>query len=201
MTGAGPLPDLAAAAAALAGGAVVLLPTDTLPGLHARADYPSALARLTTLKGRAGAKPLVVLAGSLAQAAAVAATTDARQEAFLAHCWPGPFSVVLAARPGVADAVTAGTGTVAVRVPALAWLRDLVLAAGGPLASTSANIAGEPPSRDLATAVARFGEHVAWFAGDSAEAATAAGGPSALVDLTTWPPRLLREGPRPLPAP
>lgn len=201
MTGPGPLPDLAAAAAALAGGAVVLLPTDTIPGLHARADQPAALASLAALKGRLAAKPLVVVAGSLAQAASVAAPVDDRVAAYLARCWPGPFSVVLAARSGVADEVTAGTGTVAVRVPALAWLRELALAAGFPLASTSANAAGEPPSADLATAVARFGARVAWFAGTETETADAAAGPSALVDLTAWPPRLLREGPRALPAP
>jgi L-threonylcarbamoyladenylate synthase len=200
MTAAGSLPDLPAAAAALAGGAVLLLPTDTIPGLHARADDPAALARLLTLKGRQAAKPLVVLAGSLAQVATVAAPVDARAEAFLARCWPGPFSVVLVAGPGVEAAVTAGTGTVAVRVPALTWLRNLALAAGGPLASTSANLAGEPPAVDFAQALARFGPRVASFAGEAAVAPAGAGGPSAVVDLTTWPPRLLRAGPVPLPA-
>ena len=199
MTPAGPLPDLAAAAAALAGGAVVLLPTDTIPGLHARADDPAALARLAALKGRPSPKPLVVLAGSLAQVAVVAAPVDARMQGFLARCWPGPFSVVLVARPEVTTAVTAGTGTVAVRVPALAWLRDLALAAGAPLASTSANLAGEPPAGDFAEALARFAGRVASFAGEGSAATTGVGGPSALVDLTTWPPRLLREGPQPLP--
>ncbi len=200
MTAGGALPDLAAAAAALAGGDVVLLPTDTIPGLHARADHPAALARLAALKGRPPAKPLVVLAGSLAQATVVAAPVDERAATYLARCWPGPFSVILAAGPAVAPAVTAGTGTVAVRVPALAWLRDLALAAGGPLASSSANLAGQPPAPDLATAVALFGEQVAWFTGGEDAKAAGSGVPSALVDLTTWPPRLLRAGPRPLPS-
>ncbi len=199
MTAGGVLPDLAAAAAALAGGAVVLLPTDTIPGLHVRADDPAALKRLVAIKGRPATKPLAVLAGSLAQAAAVAAPVDARAQAFLARCWPGPFSVVLVARPDVMPMVTAGTGTVAVRVPALAWLRDLALAAGAPLASTSANLAGEPPARDFAEALAQFGGLVASFAGGGEAATAGAGGPSALVDLTRWPPRLLREGPRTLP--
>jgi L-threonylcarbamoyladenylate synthase len=199
MTAAGSLPDLAAAAAALAGGSVVLLPTDTIPGLHARADQPAALARLAALKGRPAAKPLVVIAGSLAQVAAVAAPVDARAAAFLARCWPGPFSVVLAAREDAAAAVTAGTGTVAVRVPALGWLRDLALAVGAPLASTSANLAGGPAATEFHAAVAQFGGVVASFAPAGADAPDTAGGPSALVDLTAWPPRLLREGPRPLP--
>jgi L-threonylcarbamoyladenylate synthase len=199
MTAAGPLPDLAAAAAALAGGAVVLLPTDTIPGLHARADLPAALARLTELKGRPSGKPLVVIAGSLAQVAVVAAPVDVRAQGFLARCWPGPFSVVLAARPEVAAAVTAGTGTVAVRVPALAWLRKLALAAGAPLASTSANLAGELPAGDFEAALARFAGRVASFPGEDPETIPGVDGPSALVDLTAWPPRLLREGPQPLP--
>ncbi len=199
MTAAAPLPDLAAAAAALAGGAVVLMPTDTIPGFHARADDPAALARLAELKGRLSAKPLVVIAGSLEQAAMVAAPLDARARRYLTRCWPGPFSVVLIARPDAATAVTAGTGTVAVRVPALAWLRDLALAVGAPLASTSANRAGEPPAADFAEALARFAGRVAAFGGVSSPATANVGSPSALVDLTAWPPRLLREGPLPLP--
>lgn len=195
------LPDQAAAAAALARGAVVLLPTDTIPGFHARVDDPRALAQLAALKGREADKPFIVLAASREQAASVVAPLDARTEAFVARCWPGPFSLVLPARAGVSAALTAGSGRVAVRVPDLAWLRELAHAAGGPLASTSANFAGEPPATTFAEAVARFGALVAAFGGPDPESATGAGAASALVDLSAWPPRVLREGPRPLPEP
>lgn len=203
MNGPGRLPDAAAAAAALAGGAVVLMPTDTIVGLHARIDHPQALAALAALKGRDEGKPLVVLAGSRAQTALVAGPATPRIEAYLDRCWPGPFSVLLAARADLATAVTGGSGRVAVRVPALEWLRELVLAAGAPVASTSANLTGEPPAPDFASALERFGACVLAYAGPAATGAGSACpavAASALVDLTTWPPRLLREGPRPLPA-
>lgn len=203
MNAPGLLDDAGAAAAALAGGAVVLMPTDTVVGLHARVDHLPALALIAELKGRDAGRPLVVLAGSRAQAALVAMPVSSRQEALLARCWPGPFSMLLPARPDLAAAVTGGTGRVAVRVPGLAWLRELVLAAGAPLASTSANLSGESAAPDFAAALARFGARVRAYAGPADTAATrspAAAVASAVVDLATWPPRVLREGPRPLPA-
>jgi L-threonylcarbamoyladenylate synthase len=193
--------DLRDAAGVLASGGVLLLATDTVPGLHARADRPAALARLQELKERPRPRPLVVLAASLEAAECVAGPLAPRQRAYADLCWPGPFSLVLPARPGVPAAVTAGAGTVAVRVPASAPLRRLLAAVGWPLASTSANRAGEAPAGTLAEAVAVFGERVdgVWSASPPVGGAGAAGHASAVLDLTTWPPRLLRAGPAPPP--
>jgi L-threonylcarbamoyladenylate synthase len=59
--------------------------------------------------------------------------------------WPGPLTLVLPARPGLPAAVTAGTGTVGIRVPGSEVARALAREAGGAIVSTSANLAGEPP--------------------------------------------------------
>lgn len=193
MTGGGRLADVTAAGAALAGGRVVLMPTDTLPGLHARVDRPEAIARIARLKGRPAGKPLLVLAGSVGQARTLLQPLPPRLEAALERCWPGPFSLILPAREGLDAAITSPAGTVAIRVPGVAWVREVALAAGAPLASTSANRAGEPPAEDLDAAVAVFGARTAVYAGEPGSAGT--GRPSALIDLTVWPPRLLREGP------
>ncbi|MBE0566064.1 MAG: Sua5/YciO/YrdC/YwlC family protein, partial [Krumholzibacteria bacterium] len=63
-----------------------------------------------------------------------------------------------------------------------------------PLVSTSANRSGEEPAVTLAEAVARLGDDVDGVF-DPADEAGGAGAASALVDLTVWPPRVLREGP------
>lgn len=197
-----PLTD-AAAAAALAGGGVLLLPTDTICGLHARADRPDALARIAALKGRAAGQPLLVLAASYDQATTLCGPLSAGQAALCRAAWPGPFTFILPAGAGLAGAVTdMARGTVAIRVPARADLRRLIEQAGGPLASTSANRSGQAPLAALAAAVDGFGDQVdGWWEGVPApvDGSVAAGSPSALVDLTTDPPTLLRRGPVPLP--
>ena len=188
--------DDAGALAALAGGEVVLLQTDTLPGLHARLDRPDALAAIARLKGRVSGQTLLVIAATALDALALAAPVSPAVDVFLARCWPGPFTVILPAREGLPRAVVAGAeaGTVAVRVPAPQELRRL-LAASGPLASTSANRTGEAPAGDLEHAARVFPELAIWggLAGPGLAAA------SALIDLTGEAPRLLRPGPLPSP--
>ncbi len=186
------------AARLLEAGGVLLLPTDTLPGLHARVDRPEAVRRVAALKGRPGDKPLLVIAASTEQARAVLGDLEPRQLDYADRCWPGPFSLVLPAAPGLDRAVTGGGATVAVRVPGLPLLSALLAAAGAPLVSTSANRSGEDPALSLAEAEDRFGGLVdAVF--DPGDMAAPVGAASAVIDLVSWPPRVLREGPRPAP--
>ena len=173
---------------------VVILPTDTVPGLHARIDRPRALERLGALKGRRPDQPFLVLCSDLGEVGELAGELAPRLRDYLDHLWPGPFTVIVAARDGLAAAVRAPAGTVAVRVPAWEPLREL-LRRCGPLASTSANAGGDPPAVTVQAALAAFPELAAW---QTAEA-SGAGAPSALVDLAGDGPRLLRPGPRPLP--
>jgi tRNA threonylcarbamoyl adenosine modification protein (Sua5/YciO/YrdC/YwlC family) len=194
VTGQAPWLDTAAVLSALADGAVVLLPTDTLPGLHARLDRPAALAAIDRIKRRPPGKPLLVLAADLAAAQALTATLDRSVLERLDELWPGPFTVILPGRAGLPAAVTSAEGTVAVRVPDWSPLRSL-LTDCGPLASTSANRSGQAPSTDLGAARACFPTLPAWHV-TALEAGSTA---SALVDLTGPRPRLLRAGPRPLP--
>lgn len=189
-----------AAAAALRGGSVLLLATDTVCGLHARVDFPAALARIADLKGRAQGQPLLVLAASPEQAWTLCRPLTAAQMAVCTGAWPGPFTFLLPARAGLEPAVVdAARSTIAIRVPGREDLRRLIGLAGGPLASTSANRSGEPPLTRLTAAVAAFGPGVAgWWDGQSGPSPVN-GVPSALVDLTGDAPRVLRAGPLPLP--
>ena len=193
--------DTAAAASRLAAGGVLILPTDTICGLHARADRPAALARLAALKGRAPGRPLLVLASSLERARGLCLPLSPQQSAWCAAAWPGPFTFILPADERLPAAVRdLERGTVAVRVPGRADLRRLIEQAGGALASTSANATGDRPLADLEAALGVFGDRIdGWWAGEDPQ--PAAGTPSALVDLTVSPPSILRPGPLPLPEP
>ncbi len=179
-------------------GGVLLLPTDTLPGLHCRADRPAGVERVAGLKGRDDGKPLLVLAGSWGQTQGVCGPLTALQERVCRACWPGPFSLILPAGGLLARRVTAGGTTVAVRVPRHPQLQRLILGVGFPLVSTSANLQGQPPCTELEEAMALFGPKVdgCWQPADGPAAGTR---PSALVDLSGPAPRVLRPGPLPLP--
>ena len=188
--------DIGEAAGILRSGGVLVLGTDTLPGLHCLVPRDKAVERIFTLKGRASDRPLLVLAGSPAQARSICGPLDRRQEKTLEKVWPGPFSVILPAGPDVPGIVTAGGATVAIRVPRLAPLRELILAAGTPLVSTSANLSGHSPTPDPAEAAAVFGDGIdGWWAAPGRP--PAGGRASAVVDLTVRPPRVVREGPEP----
>jgi len=194
-----------AAAEVLAAGGIVLLVTDTLPGLHCRADCQAAVERLATIKRRPATKPFLVLCSSVAEALQLAADPAPQAVAYLQRCWPGPFTFVLPAGPAAPPVVTAGTGTIAVRVPRMVGLTELVAKAGFPLVSTSANLPGLEPLADLAEAGALFGPAIDGLLIVSgprtgAPSTDQPGRASALVDLCRWPPGLLREGPEPPPA-
>lgn len=189
----------------LQSGGVLLLGTDTLPGFHCRADMPDAVDRILAMKGRPVGKSLLVLAGSARQARQVAGPLDDRQLSYCGQCWPGPFSLILPAGDDLSLPVTSKNGTVAVRVPAVPSLCDLILAVGYPVVSTSANLSGQPPFKDLKAARQAFGKKVngSWqpLEAASIDPGTDAPGPSALIDLTVWPFATLRPGPRVPPQP
>ncbi|MDD5201107.1 MAG: L-threonylcarbamoyladenylate synthase [Terrimicrobiaceae bacterium] len=126
------------AADALVAGEPVALPTETVYGLAADALNPLACARVFEAKERPLSDPLIVhlpdldWLDRLAQSNVVALRLAER-------FWPGPLTLVLPRRSVVPDLVTAGQGTVAVRMSAHPVFRAVALAAGTPLAAPSAN--------------------------------------------------------------
>lgn len=180
------------AAGVLASGGVLVLGTDTLPGLHCRADRPEAVARIFSLKGRPSERALLLLAASREQAGLAIGSLSPFQERCCTRCWPGPFSLILPAGGNLPSVVTAGGATVAVRVPSFPGLQEIVAGAGFPLVSTSANLSGETPVTGAEAAAAIFGTGIDGWWG---EPGTGGGQPSALVDVTRSPATMLREGP------
>lgn len=183
----------------LKSGGVLLSGTDTLPGFHCRADLIGSVELILKLKGRPAGKSLLVLAGSFAQARLVTGDLDSQQAEYCRRCWPGPFSLILPAGKGLPAPVVSDSGAVAVRVPAVASLRSLVLAVGFPVVSTSANKAGKAPCPTLASAAEEFRNEIngCWqppeTKSDTEDEVNVT--PSALIDVTVWPPALLRSGP------
>ena len=166
---------LAAIADVLARGGIALLPTDTIYGLHALAGSDAAVVRIAELKGRPDDKPFVVIAASADHLRMFGADVPAALDAL----WPAPLTAIM----------RRGEGTVAARVPDLDWLRAL-LAKTGPLVSTSANRAGEPPI----SAIVELANEVAAGVDAAIDTGRRDGKPSTIVDFTSSSPRLVREG-------
>lgn len=168
-------------------GGVVILPTDTIYGLHARATEPGAVAKLFRIKARKDRKPFVVLCDTLARFSELGVSVTGPQREFLASVWPAPLTVILPLTAPIA--ASAGAGSLAIRIPALSGLRGLI-ARTGPLASTSVNRSGEPPMLDLGHLGAAFLKGVAGMV----DAGRLEGRPSTVLDLTAPVPRVVRQG-------
>jgi L-threonylcarbamoyladenylate synthase len=182
---------VARAVSVLRAGKLLIYPTDTLYALGGRALDAAAVDCVLLAKGREEWKPLPLVAADLRQAVALCSAEPPVLERLAGRFWPGPLTLVLPAAATVPDAVSAGTGTVAVRVPALALVRRLC-AEAGPLVSTSANPAGAPPPKTCREAVVGVGRAAA-LALDGGAAGSTVG--STIVDLSQREPRLVRPGP------
>lgn len=131
------------AARILESGGLVAVPTETVYGLAARADSAEAVARIYAAKGRPSFNPLIVHVRGAGQAE-LYATLSAQARALMTEHWPGPLTLVLPLRADavLADAVTAGLTTVALRAPAHPVMQALLEAVDFPLAAPSANRSG-----------------------------------------------------------
>ncbi len=183
--------EVEAAASAIRGGGLVLMPTETVYGLAADAGNARAVAAVYEAKGRPSFNPLIAHVADLEMARRIARFDD-RAEALARRFWPGPLTLVLPAgdTQAVCDLARAGLETVAVRAPAHPLAHALIEAVGGPVVAPSANRSGRPSPTTFADAVEETG---------AAAAAALDGGPcgigleSTVVALLDAP-RLLRPG-------
>lgn len=170
---------------------VIAFRTDTFYGLGADPFNARAVARIRALKGREDDKPILLLIADLDQLDRLIAEQSQEFTRIAAKFWPGPLTIVGKAAPNLPEEITAGTGTVGVRLPADASVRDLVHRYGGVLTATSANPAGREPARSAEEVRDYFPEGIDLII-DGGEVTAIE--PSTVVDATTSPPRIIREG-------
>ncbi len=189
---AAPDPDiLARAAAVLRAGGMVVYPTETVYGLAADALSLKAVQRVFDAKGRPAAQPLPVQIGQPADIDSLAQNISAEARALIAAFFPGPLTLVLPRRPAVPDLVTGGGETVGLRMPDHPVALGVLRAFGGPLVCPSANITTHPAPMSAAGARAELDGRVDLILDGGP---TTDRTPSTVLDLTTRPARLLREG-------
>jgi len=175
---------IAQAAERLRAGAVIAFPTDTLYGVGARASDAAAVAHLYRVKRRPAGQPMVWLVTDRAQVERFAVVSPAATE-LMDRYWPGPLTLVLPAL------VPTDGSTIAVRAPdhdvALALLTSL----GEPIASSSANPAGQPPPIDADQVIAGWDDELDLVLDGGP---CRIGRPSTILDLSGATPRILRQG-------
>ncbi|WP_129139251.1 L-threonylcarbamoyladenylate synthase [Modicisalibacter coralii] len=148
------------AVASLRSGGVVAYPTEAVWGLGCDPDDPEALRTLLALKARDPAKGLILIAGDLAQLEPWLAGLDAARRGPLEASWPGPNTWLVPDNGRSHPLLRGDHDRVALRLSAHPPVIELCAAFGGPLVSTSANRAGEPPARDAETLRRCFGDAV-----------------------------------------
>jgi len=181
---------VAAAAEAVRGGEVVVLPTDTVYGVGVDAFAADAVTAVLTAKGRGREMPLPVLVPNPQTVDGLAAEVPAYARDLIKAFWPGPLTLVLRAQSSLMWDLGDTNGTVALRMPkndtALRLLTDV-----GPMAVTSANVSGHPPATTILEAASQLGSAVSVYL----EAGPSAGGlASTILDCTSESPVILRAG-------
>jgi L-threonylcarbamoyladenylate synthase len=181
---------VATAAAVLAGGGIVVYPTETLYALGADAYNPQALRRLIELKVRERGKPIAVLIGGIEMLRDLATEISPEAVTLMRHFWPGPLTLVLRARASVPPALTGGGDGIGVRLSSHPLATALVRALGRPVTAPSANPAARQPPVRADEARAYFGARVDYYL----DGGTLDGEPaSTVVDLRAGL-KVIREG-------
>lgn len=178
----------------LRSGGVVAAPTDTVYGLLADAKNKKAVNKVFEIKGRPKEKALPVFVASFDMLVEIADAADGRVLKFLKENWPGKITAVLPFRAGAGGYICSFKETIAVRMPDSDLILKIIANFGGPITGTSANISGRPEHVKIKNLIKEFEKAAAkpdliLDAGD-----LPASLPSTVVDLTRWPPKILRQG-------
>jgi len=192
VSASGPDPQvLAAAADVLTAGGLLVFPTTGLYGLGADALNPVSVEKIYQVKQRDFSKPILVLVKDASELGRIAKEVSGAASALVDAFWPGGLTIILEARSELPDVLTGNTGKIGVRVPKHPVASALVNAFDGPITGTSANLSGQAGCSSVAGLDAELVQCVDMVL----DAGPLKGGVgSTVVDVTSDPPRVLREG-------
>jgi L-threonylcarbamoyladenylate synthase len=159
-------------------------------------DLPRSLQRLYELKKRPREKAMPVIIGRRAALSGIVSPEWFEHvppfvQSLMDRFWPGPLTLLIPARKGLPEYLTADTGMVAVRMPGESFALPLARHAGFPITATSANLSGTPPADSAEMVIEYFGEGVDLVI-DGGQ--TPGGLPSTIVDVSGGRVTVVREG-------
>ncbi len=167
---------------------IVCIPTDTIYGISANAFERDLLKKVMRLKRRES--PFILLTDSINK---VRGILNFIPPAFLklkaSGLIPGPITMLFKVRAKI-DYIVSQEGKIAIRIPSSDFLKKVLYNVNFPIISTSANISGFPPARNIKEARNYFGDEIDLYI----DGGTLEGEPSTIIDLSSEEPELIREG-------
>lgn len=175
----------------LRNGGVIIFPTETVYGIGADLRQPQAIERIYAIKERPRDLRLLIHCADVSQARGVVRELPEPAGRLIDAFLPGPLALILYRSPLVPDIVTAGGETVGIRIVDNPYFAAIARTLGAPLAGTSANLSGAPPTNDFRA----IDPEIIRRCDLALDAGVAGSGrPSTIVDLTRDPPVILRAG-------
>jgi L-threonylcarbamoyladenylate synthase len=172
-------------------GGVIAYPTDTFYALGANLHNDEAVQTIYRIKKRPTSKPFIVLAHSVESLNSLVSDFTSDAEKLMEAFWPGPLTILFNVLPHLPASVSAYTGKIGVRVPGNPFTLKLLEGLNCHLTGTSANISGEKESSSALEVDTQLGSNISAIiqGGDSP-----GDKPSTIIDLTTTPWKIIREG-------
>jgi L-threonylcarbamoyladenylate synthase len=172
-------------------GGVVAVPTESFYGLAVHALDEKAIGRLFAVKRRREDNPVLILIPSKEGLSSYVTEVYEKGRKLMERFWPGGLTMVFFAGPILPRSLTAGTGKIGVRLSSHPVPTELARAVGAPITGTSANRSGRPSCSTAEEVMEALGEDIDLIL-DGGK--TAGGKGSTVLDVTTDPPVVLREG-------
>jgi L-threonylcarbamoyladenylate synthase len=171
-------------------GGLVAFPTETVYGLGANALDEEAVKKIFVAKGRPQDNPLIVHVADFDLEPLVKNIPEVAIK-LMESFWPGPLTIILEKSELIPDVTSAGLSSVGIRMPSNNISRELIRAAGVPIAAPSANISGRPSPTEASRCVEDLEGRVDFILGGGS---CQVGLESTIVDCTSNPPCVLRPG-------
>ena len=172
-------------------GGIVLFPTETVYGIGANAFNDDAVKKIFVAKGRAQDNPLILHISDMNMLDQIAESISEIEYKLMDAFWPGPFTIILNKKKGIAKVATCNGDTVGVRMPNNKIAHDLIKESGVPIAAPSANISGKPSGTKMSDIINELQDKVDFMI-DGGE--TDIGIESTVVRVINDEVRILRPG-------
>ena len=172
-------------------GGVIAYPTETFYGLGVDALSSNAIKKIYSIKKRELSQPLLILIPHSDLLPEYADNISDVAWKLIDQFWPGPLTIIFSASPHLPPLLCARTQKIAIRISSHPIARALTEGFNGPITSTSANITGLTSPATPKEVSFQLGNNLDMIIDGGP---TSGGKPSTIVDLTTSPPQLVREG-------
>jgi L-threonylcarbamoyladenylate synthase len=179
------------AAGLLRNNELVAFPTETVYGLGGNALADETVEKIYAAKGRPSDNPLILHIADKEQLNSLVREISPLACALMEAFWPGPLTLVMPKKQGVANRASAGLDTLAIRMPDHPLALALIRETGLPIAAPSANLSGRPSPTTAQHVLQDLNGRIA---GVLDGGPTGIGVESTVVDVTGNVPVILRPG-------